>query len=329
MRVSIDNSGTYSFIRLCKKKIISVEDIDNLLQSDAYNRAINLMGENWGIGGYNNWKEYFEYALLDSNNINEESLSSEQIRFANHIIEAKENIDKISVLNNKIENIIRRKEFVNIASKYAFTDKINKIDVNMLIFGPNAGGYKEIIVDLPFFAEFNEYEISRVLAHELHHIIRDEYEVIYCIDEKYWAIKQAIFWFESEGIANLCNFNETSKLYEKFGYAKPGAIEENLEYISQHIESISNLIVDIYEGNKESSELYNYLIHNVKFHSVAYFMAKTIKELSGEEVIKMIVGDSLKFINQYQSVCKCNSRLNNYAFSKSAIKVLNKLFIKQ
>lgn len=329
MRVSVDNSGIYNFIELCNKKIISVEDVEKLLQSDAYNRAINLMGGNWGIGKYDKWKDYFLYALLDSNNINKDNLSNEQIRFASHIREAKENIDKIVVLNSKIENIIKSKEFVNIASKYAFTDKINMIDVNMLIFGPNAGGYKEIIIDLLFFSEFHEDEISRVLAHELHHIIRDEYEVIYCVDEKYWGIKQALFWLESEGIANLCNFNETSKLYEMFGYAKPGAIKENSEHISQYIESISNLIVDIYEENKESSELYDYLLENVKFHSIAYFMAKTIKELSGEEAIKMIVGDSLKFIKEYQLVCEGNSRLKNYAFSKSAMEVLNKLFIKQ
>jgi len=320
--VNVDSTGLTGFIELCKKNEIAPEDIEELLQTNPYSRAISLMGANWGVGSHEKWKAYFMYGLVNDSG----ELSDEQMRFAAHLNEAHAIPDRLLESNERIEKAINSEEFVRIASKYAFFDSVTNMTIYLLLFGPNAGGNEDMFVDVLLLSDFSEDEITRILAHEFHHIMRKGREADYKIDERYWAIEQALFWFESEGIADLCNFNETSKLYELFGYAKPGQIAESLKNIQQHIETVSCLIKDVFDGSMESNELIQFLIADVKFHSIAYFMAKTICDLSGEDRIKALVGDPYAFLQEYQKVCEENECLRRYAFSYEATQVIAKVF---
>lgn len=314
MVVNLHNDGVSLFLELCKKDAVSEFDIDLLLKNDSYSKAIELMGSNWGIGLYDEWKKIFKAVFWR----NEENLNKIQIQYINHIINAKDDYEKLINLSNRINNIIKSEEFVHIAKEYAFIDGLDSVDVYLLIFGPNAGGNQAIIIDVFFLEQFSDEEITRILAHELHHIIRSKHEVRYEVEPKYEDVLQMVYWFESEGIANLCNFEETSKLYEMFGYIEKDSMVHNLNNIDVIMKEINQLIIDLYQNNK--SELYQYLFENFKFHSIGYHMALTIFYFS-QYALKSIVGDPLKFINLYQVVCE----FNELKFSEESMKIINQI----
>lgn len=316
MNLNLYDKGLFQFIELCNKNVITESDIDELLNNKSYSKTIELMGLNWGIGLFDDWKKIFKAAFLG----NKEDLNKIQSLCVDHIIKAKNDYKKLTSLSNRIIEVINNKEFINIAKEYAFIDNMDSIDVHLLIFGPNAGGNQAIIMDAFFLEPFEDKEITRILAHELHHIIRSKHEVEYKAESNFEEILQMAYWFESEGTANLCNFEETNKLYEMFGYIEKGSTMHFLNNIDVLMKDMNNLIVDIYENQKSGKELYQYLFDNLKFHAIGYHMALTIFKFS-QFALKSSVGDPLKFINLYQTVCE----FNEYKFSDESMKIINQI----
>ena len=333
MNLNLYDNGLFQFIELCNKNVITESDIDELLNNKSYNKTIELMGLNWGIGLFDDWKKIFKAAFLN----NKEDLNKIQSLCVNHIIKAKNDYKKLISLSNRIIEVINSKEFINIAKEYAtkryrsnlinwgmlpfiISDEELPFDRDDYIFIPNAGGNQAIIMDAFFLEPFEDEEITRILAHELHHIIRSKHEVEYKVELNFDEILQMAYWFESEGTANLCNFEETNKLYEMFGYIEKGSTIHFLNNIDVLMNDINNLIADIYENQKSGKELYQYLFDNLKFHAIGYHMALTIFKFS-QFALKSSVGDPLKFINLYQTVCE----LSEYKFTEKSIKIINQI----
>ncbi|MEG0772047.1 DUF5700 domain-containing putative Zn-dependent protease [Clostridium sp.] len=328
--VILDISGYDSFAELCQKKSVSNSDVERLLSINSYTKAIDLMGANWGLPHKKHWIEYFSKGFqCDDDTVNSVLLSSIQLQGADHLKKARSNIVELNKVQHRIQKAIESREFIKIASKYIPNDVFeDSIEVIVLVFAPNAGGNKSIIIDVPFLLQYSEDEISRILAHELHHILRSKVEKEYLWKEEYEGIGQALFWFESEGTADLCNFQETAKIYSDFGYARPGQISETLQNISYYIKETNNLITEILKGRKTSKELVKFLSEDVRFHTIGYFLAKTISNTFGNDVVGKVVGDPIEFLNIYQKACKANKNESQYGFSDEMLELLEAAYIK-
>jgi|GEM_PF-1708705 len=322
--VTLDTSGYDKFIELCHMESVLNTDIDKLLSTNSYNKAIMLMGENWGVPHKKQWVDYFSKGFeCDDNSIRLELLSPIQILGIEHLKKARKNLIELSNVKKRIVESIESREFIRIASRYVPKDIFKEnIEVILLVFIPNAGGNQSIIIDVPFLVPYDEHEISRILAHELHHILRSRLEKEYQWKDEYWGIGQTIYWFESEGIADLCNFEETAKIYTDFGYAKPGKINLILENIAYYIKETNDLITDVLKGKKTSEELIQFLSEDVKFHVIGYFLAKTISSTMGDEILGKVVGDPVEFINMYQRACILNKNEKQYGFSDEFLEFL-------
>jgi len=323
--IILDSSGCDNFIMVCKNDTILYKNIEYLIESPAYKDTIKSMGRNWGMPNKKQWIETFCIGLSCNDiNIKKESLSDLQLIWANHIKEARNRINDVYILKEQIERAVDNKEFIEIANKYIPSNPVmDKLDVNILIFGPNAGGCESVIMDALFMDGYSDDEITRILAHELHHILRGRIEKSHCWKEDHEDIEQVLYWFESEGIADLCNFKETSKIYEKYGYAKLGELENTLKNMKSHINVVNDIMISSINKNNNSSQLFEYLFDNVKFHAIGFFMAKTIEEVLGVEAIKKVVGDPISFMNMYQKSCKLDRNKREYAFSDSLIASIN------
>ena len=328
--INLDTLGFDTFVEICKYKTVSNIDIEKLLLTSSYTKAITLMGGNWGLPYKEQWIDYFLYGFqCIDNRDNIESMSLIQVQGIEHLKNARNNIVEISNVKNKIIKSISSRQFVKVASEYLpNTIYEDELEVILLIFMPNAGGNKSIIVDVPFLAPYNEDEISRILAHELHHILRSKVEKKYLWKDEYYGVEQALYWLESEGIADLCNFEETAKIYSDFGYIKLGEVEHILKDIAYYIKETNDLIVDVLKGRKQSKELVEFLSVDVRFHVIGYFLAKTICSTFGNEVVGSVVGDPIAFVNMYQDACRSNKDHNKYGFSEEMLLLLNDAHIK-
>lgn len=328
--IILNTSGYDNFIELCERKSIFTVDIEKLLSTKSYSKAIMLMGKNWGLPNRKQWIDYFSAGFMCSDNVvKPEPLSSIQIRGVDHLIKARNNINELNKAKQRIEMSIESREFIKIASKYIPNHVYeDSIEVIALVFLPNAGGSKSIIVDVPFLIPYNEREISKILAHELNHILRSKVEKEYLWKDEYWGIGQALYWFESEGIADLCNFEEMAKIYYNFGYARPGQINLTLQNITHYIKETNNLILDILKRKKESDELVQFLSIDVRFHVIGYFLAKTICNTFGVDAVGKVVGDPIAFLNIYQKACKFNKNQRSYGFSDEMLELLKSAYSK-
>jgi hypothetical protein len=89
-KVVLDISGYDAFIQVCQMKSILASDVEKLLSTDAYTKAIMLMGENWGLHDKKQWIDYFSSGFQCSNNA--ELLSPVQIQGAEHLKWARDNM---------------------------------------------------------------------------------------------------------------------------------------------------------------------------------------------------------------------------------------------
>ncbi|MBR5796127.1 MAG: hypothetical protein IKY26_08270 [Erysipelotrichaceae bacterium] len=316
MKVNILDSGIYEFIDLCQKENINSIDVEQLLKNESYNSMIQLMGQNWGIGLHESWKTIFMCAF---NQNYDQKISNIQSMYVNHLKNAIHSLTNLKKLVSRIKSIIESNDFFTIVNQYAYTDKLETLNIHLLIFGPNAGGNQDIILDILFLEPLTDNEISRIIAHELHHIIRSKYEINYYSNHE--EILQMAFWLESEGCANLCNYESSIKFYELYGYVKKDVMIQNLNNIKNSINQINDLIMNNYLGHDKHHELYNFLATDLLFHTLGYFMAKTIYEVSAS-TLKDTVGNPLKFINVYQNICK-NKNIG-YPLKDETINILNK-----
>ncbi len=332
--VVIDKSGVESFIELCKTGDFSEIVIENFLENEAYKRLIELGGPNIGMDSKSKWIEIF-YKALNDETIDFENSHIMKILFENMIKPirwASKNLDKIKEFTDIIIHEINKSEFIEIVANYVPKNiSMDKIRINLVVFMNNGFGVgEEMIIDVPFLGSMTSDGISRILAHELHHMLRTKVEVPYCIEDEYAGVNQALFWLESEGIADLCNYKETSKIYENFGYVEQGKFAEITLNMRHHITEFNNALDLDLNHDFERVNSKNYLSNNISFHPIGYFMAKYICSVLGEEQLQNCVGDPYKFIVTYNKAAKLTEDLKKVSsIDESVIQALNEVYQKK
>lgn len=331
-RVTVDNSGINEFVGLCKsRESFSREDVERLLASSSYNKLIELGGPNILMDSKDLWSDTF-YSALNGNTPMDKDKTHDNMwpeRIREHVLWACSNIDKIELFNSRIVSEISKGTFIELAKMYAPDDiDMENFVVNLVIFANNCFGIdKDMIIDIVFLGKYSDENITRILAHELHHMLRHQVEVKYDVAEKYRGISQALFWFETEGIANLCNFEVTSELYEKFGYAEKGRINEILENMNSYLSELNNLMLEVLNDHENSKRVTSFLRKNIAFHPISFYMATKIKEILGIEKLRECVGDQLKFFKYYNHAAKSiNKPEEIYLFNDEVLRRLDEIF---
>lgn len=310
-RISVDDSVFRAFLELQQRQTVCDRDIRSLLGLEAYQQAIELMGRNWNIGRQDEWFALFSYALSADTAIARESLSRQQLECAEYVRRQYANQE---LRTFDYHRLVAGGEFVRLASGFA-PEAAQRAEVKIIlgVFCPNAGGHEHVFLDVPFAMTFSENDAVRLMAHEYNHILRS---VVERSEQPKLlpAIEQALYWFESEGIADLCNFEATCRLYERFGYARPGAMGQMLRGIESEIRETSAMF-DAYARNEApKSRVHAFLAENVRFHVIAYFMASTLWQ-ANPAYIQATLGDPFAFFARYQAICAGAQELSRYAFT--------------
>lgn len=309
--IIVDDSIFQAFLALQRQQTVYDRDIRGFLGLEAYRQTIELMGRNWSIGGYDAWFALFSYALSADTAIARESLSHQQQECAEYI--RRQYADQ-TLQTVDCRQLVADGEFVRLASDFA-PEKARRDEVKVIlgVFCPNAGGHEHLFLDVPFLLGFNGDEVIQLMAHEYNHILRS---VVERSEQARLlpAIEQALYWFESEGIADLCNFKSTCRLYERFGYAHPGALDQMLSRIESEIGQTSAVFSAYARNEVPESRVRAFLSEDARFHVIAYFMACTLQRANPAHV-RDTLGDPFEFFTRYQMVCTCDPQLGKYAFT--------------
>ncbi|ABX32136.1 hypothetical protein Pmob_1433 [Petrotoga mobilis SJ95] len=307
MNISINHNidGIKDFIEVfITYPHINETDIERLLSTKSYEKLISLFGKNIGLAKKTQWEEIFydayKLSLEDKQYAGSDIIKKNIIE---PVIWAIKNINKLYSYTEKIERIVEKKEFIRKALKYL--PPINcdiEIKFNYYIFMNNAAVEgNQVLIDIGFANQLSEVQLNDLLAHEMHHYLKDYINIYKQPQNGYNDVTLSLFTLENEGIADMCNFESLKYIYEKFGWMEKGLLMDILINSNKYINQLNNILKIKLVENNNHVNIYEFLMQNQIVHPLGYKMARTIEEYLGLDELRDCVGNPLKFISKFNT----------------------------
>lgn len=324
--INQNKDGISEFIKVFKSNsIIEKSKIEELFNTNSYEKLVKLFGNNIGLTEKKQWIDLFYEAY--SLNLKSHCYTGNDVIKKNMImpiIWAIKNIDELDNYTNKVINVINKKEYLKKAMEYL--PEINcdiRININYYIFMYNACVEEnEILMDIGFANQFSDTQLNDLLAHEMHHYLKDYGNISEEPKKECNDVTRALFALENEGTADMCSFDSLSYIYEHFGYMEKGKLNKVLGNITNYIEQLNYKLEDKLINNNESVSIYSFIMSDEIVHPLGYTMATQIKNFLGIKELIQCTGKPLQFLIKF-----------NIAFEKSTGKkafsddIINKLCI--
>lgn len=326
MNISINHNidGVKDFIEVFKTyPSISKTGIELLLNTKSYEKLISLFGKNIGLAEKTQWEEIFydayKLSLEDKQYAGSDIIKKNIIE---PIIWAIKNISELYKYTEKIERIVEKKEFIRKALKYLPTINCDiEINFNYYIFMNNAAvENNQILIDVGFANQLSEVQLNDLLAHEIHHYLKDYLNIYKQPQNSYNDITLSLFTLENEGIADMCNFESQKYIYEKFGWMEKGLLMDILKNSNKYINQLNNILKIKLVENNDHVNIYEFLMQNQIVHPLGYKMASTIEEYLGLDELRDCVGNPLKFILKFNKAYEIEN--SKKAFGNEVIEKL-------
>lgn len=332
MEVKIDDTGIIEFINCVNEKSFTKEKIAQLFECTGYRRLVDIGGANIGVNSNEEWINIF-YEALNFSNDKIESLSNECLNdFLKYNIyktvnSAARSINKLKISADKIISEINSKAFIDVTRQFIKDrENLNEITINLVVFMDNCFAIgDQMILDVQFLGKVDNETIRTILAHELHHMLREKFVIDYKFDTKYRDISRILHWLESEGIADMCSLHITGKKYEDLGFIEKGDMEFMFNNVDSYLSKINDMFFDILNDKPYDKKFYNRFVRRSAYHPVGNTMARRIKDILGVEVLKECVGDKLRFLLEYQRASK--QAENIFSFNIDVIEGIKRNFL--
>lgn len=320
--------GINDFIKVFQSNtILKKADIKWLFDTKSYEKLLNLFGQNIGLTKKEEWIDLFYEAYIL--NLNSEGCV-EKDTLRKNIIEpviwAISNVDKLLNYTEEIMHFIDKKTYINRALRY-FPKIEGNIELNFYyyIFMYNACVEENIVLlDLPFAKKLNEVQLTALLAHEMHHYLKDYLNLSEYSKNAFNDVTLTLWALENEGIADMCSFESLWAIYEEFGWTDKGLITEILENTAKYISDFNDKMQRKIINEDDSINLYEFIMQNQIIHPLGYKMAKTIERDFGIEELKRCVGKPLEFILKFNQAYELENGI--YAFDENLIERLISIY---
>ncbi|MDY6895170.1 MAG: DUF5700 domain-containing putative Zn-dependent protease [Thermotogota bacterium] len=305
MNISINHNidGVKDFIEVFKTyPSISKTDIELLLSTKSYENLIILFGKNIGLAKKTQWEEIFydayKLSLEDKQYAGSDIIKKNIIET---VIWAIKNINELYKYTEKIERMVEKKEFIRNALKYLPSKNCDiEINFNYYIFMNNAAVEEDqILIDVGFANQLSEVQLNDLLAHEMHHYLKDYLNIYKQPKNGYNDVTLSLFTLENEGIADMCNFESQKYIYEKFGWMEKGVLMDILKNSNKYINQLNNILKIKLVENNDHVNIYEFLMHNQIVHPLGYKMASTIEDYLGLDELRGCVGNPLNFVLKF------------------------------
>ncbi len=319
--------GINDFIKVFQSNtILKKADIKWLFDTKSYEKLLNLFGPNIGLTKKEWIDLFYEAYILNLNS--EGCVEKDTLRknIIEPVIWAISNVDKLLNYTEEIINFIDKKTYINRALRYLPKIEGN-IELNFYyyIFMYNACVEENIVLlDLPFAKKINEVQLTALLAHEMHHYLKDYLNLSEYSKNAFNDVTLTLWALENEGIADMCSFESLWAIYEEFGWTDKGLITEILENTAKYISDFNDKMQRKIINEDDSINLYEFIMQNQIIHPLGYKMAKTIERDFGIEELKRCVGKPLEFILKFNQAYELENGI--YAFDENLIERLISIY---
>ncbi len=342
VKIIVDRAGFDDFYGVFNTdKILDKEEIEKLFDKPSYQKMVELFGadvkftekaefgkevdftkkEPWVALFYEAYKLY-----LNGSQMGEDADPVER-NIINAVLWALNNLDKLNENVDELIKIINRAQFVEKALNYLPTIEADvHLKIGLYIFMNNACVEDdEMLLDVSFASKLDENELNDLLAHEMHHYLKQQIKGIYkSPKEGYKDITNSLFMLENEGTADMCSFEGLSSVYELLGFAEKGVMKDVLTNSTAYLKQFSNMLKNKLISNDDSINLTNFLLTNQIMHPLGYTMASKIESVLGIEELRNCVGRPLEFLLKYQEAI--NKTSGEKIFGSETIAKLKEIY---
>lgn len=249
-----------------------------------------------------------------------------------HFRKARDEQSKLEELVFQLKNSQMNSQIISLANDYLPTDTPGKeATISFILFGPDARGYDTIVVDALFYTDLGK-EGSHMLAHELHHNLRNQWEKSLLSNEEtlIWVIRQIML----EGIADRINI--APQLTSSDSIIRFTQNENGRDYMNQLnrcpeiIRSMDDLLLkmakDPYCRESLSQDFYKLVPRSG--HLPGYYMATLIELQLGKDILIKDQINPVTFFLLYDEAAQKDGKAPRFSEgSKAYLRHLGRYFI--
>lgn len=309
--IVLDDSGAVAFLRLCRSpQPLKLDEIEKLLALPAYQRMIRWTKENWNDLDEEGWEEIFAAALMPE----KFPLKKDFEPFMAIVEGIKKAQSRCDALGDRIEKFreswqqAQTAQIIQRARNY-LPEQTPELHFRLsLVVGLGQGGAydSEVVLDISVADD----PIERVLvwiAHESHHIYRNLlHPEEYVPQKQYEGIAQALFWLESEGIADMVTYDGMTQeeiLRSMWAGWQPIYQQANV-YLARLNDALKEFLNGAVQAEEAYSRITGVLAPRAAYHPVGFAMAQQIDAQLGRAKLVSCVGKPYKFLQAYQQAAK-------------------------
>ena len=130
--------------------------------------------------------------------------------------------------------------------------------------------------------------LARSIAHEMHHGYRNLLKTEdYVPNVQYKGIAQALYWLESEGIADMVTYDGMSQdeILREMGESWRPAYQHTDAYLARLDAAMKDVLRGSIAGKEASSHVKRVLTGDNAYHPVGFAMAQRIERQFGREAL--------------------------------------------
>jgi len=250
-------------------------------------------------------------------------------KFPLHFWDVVKQKDSIQLFVKELKKSAIQQQALKIALDYFPADMhVEELPpVSFIFFDKDARGYDPILMDAFYALEkYKTQELPYLLAHEMHHYIRNKRRVFaYPAEENtdfnlIWTFDQ----IHMEGIAD--QIDKDLMFAVSANKKRTNRYQELLLKTPMHIRQLDRLLVAYAEDSANAKEIGVAIRKAVPMsgHPMGYFMAKTILQFESKAVLMCKIGNPFAFLQRYQEAA-LKSGGTKPVFSEKAIALIKKL----
>jgi len=314
IKLSIDTSGLESFNKIFNfSETISRERIDQLFDTPMYIQFVYDFGENIKeLAQKDTWVDLFweAYRLFESGSVN---VTEEDPYKRNIIASVLWALEHREILPERTEWLIANingRRYLEKSLQYLPTSNSDiNIKVNLLMFMNNAFVQNgQIYVDVAFASQLTDEQFDDLLAHEMHHFLKDYSGCQYPrAKQGYEDLAFSLFALENEGIADMCSFEGLSFIYEWLGFTEKGFMKVVLGNVTKYLRDYFEMVKTKLDQKESPLQLHQYLMENQIVHPLGYSMASEIENTLGHGELLSCVGKPIEFARKYVEAVSKNT----------------------
>ncbi len=308
--ISLDFSAAEKFYEFATRTSeINVSEIDDLMNSEAYQNLFRYLTHNWGKA----YNQELYTQLFKATFMPEQYQLDEKYAYGKWLVsymnKLRKNPEPIKNYLQVIKDNFDEKKVLSCAFSYLPEETKNDDIKIYFVVGVRQGCASEYGVFIDNYSELKPENVDKYihpwLAHESHHFFRAQFNKMPKAEmQKHPKLFQSFYWLETEGLAERAGSIRADLFaYMQSENCKNDVYKNFAAYLKEFNSALESYLLDKAPDSVLIESLQPQQERN-RYHEMGHVMAYTIEKVFGKKVLLAQIGKPLQFVLYYHKAAK-------------------------